>query len=365
MPPSFSQESPNRTLQQQFSDAVTALNRVDEPWVSFSYLVGATLPSGRPIFKSSTTDDSQPNPADDVISAFNNLSDNVRKAALISRNEHLDEVPTRHVKYLLVPFLTAKALNSWQGDPSIRLKNLKNSKQELSTFLTTCDDLRLLSEIDRERILNDSPDAVLSLTPEQKREQKIERFKAERASEKKLVALVERIQAGGNTGDDDDEDDNEREAALTILQSAVRQALKLHDEIDEEMELLRYAEKMRERGVDPSVHAQRTRPKGPPPGSNGMPSSFRIISNREQEREKVFRPGHSLPTYTVEEWGEIETKQMMEQAMKEKEKEIAAKRKKDEEDSDGDEVVDRETIEARRWDNWKDDNNKGSGNTIR
>lgn len=365
MPPFFSQESTIRTLQQQFSDAVTALNRVDEPWISFSHLVGAKLPSGPPTSRPSTTDGSQPNPADDVISAFNLLSENVRKASLISRNEHLDEVPTRHVKYLLVPFLTAKALNSWQGDPSTRLRNLKNAQQELSTFLTTCDDLRLLSEIDRERILNDSPDAVLSLSPAQKREQKIERFKAERASEKKLVALVERIQAGGNTGDDDDDDEDEREAALTILQSAVRQALKLHDEIEEEMELLRYAERMRERGVNPSEHAQRARPKGPPPGPNGMPSNFRIISNREQEREKVFRPGHSLPTYTVEEWGEIEARQMTEKAMQEKEKEIVAKRRKDEEDSDGDEVVDRETMEARRWDDWKDDNNKGSGNTIR
>ena len=98
---------------------------------------------------------------------------------------------------------------------------------------------------------------------------------------------------------------------------------------------------------------------------NGMPATFQIVNEREKIREGVFRPSHSLPTYTVEEWGEIEAKRLREVEMEKKRQEEEERRRKEGEDSDGDEAVDRETMEARRWDAWKDDHNKGSGNTIR
>lgn len=271
----------------------------------------------------------------------------------------MDEIATRNIKYLLVSYLTALAYQSWQGQPEDRLQKLEQCSHHLQVFFQAMDRLRLLSESERDRVVDSAPEAIQ--TPTQKREEKIARFKLEKAAEKRLEHLMHRLKEREN----EDDEEGEREAYLVVIQSGVRRALDLHHHLDTEMQLLQYAQRLRGKGIDPSAHAQRARPKGPIPGMGGMPSTFKIVSERERVREGVFRPSHSLPTYTVEEWGEIEASRLMEMEREKMEKEAEEKRRKEGEDSDGDEAVDRETMEARKWDAWKDENNKGSGNTIR
>lgn len=347
----------SQSIDSLFAIAVTALTSATEPWPMLTYLAKASPPKTH---RSSRPEAGHSQPADEAIEKVQLLSDAVRSASLFSRNEQLDEIPTSHVKFLLTPYLHALSLQAWQGDAPQRAEKLESCDAELQTFFTDVDNYGLLTESQRDCVLLNSPDLIE--TPQQKRDSKIARFRMEKAAESRLQLLMELMEKRGTS---DDVEAELREASLVLLESAVRRALNLVSSLSQERDILRFAQRQRKKGMDPSAVARQARPKGPPPGMRGLPPTFRIVNEREKERDGVFRAGHSLPTYTVEEWGEIEAERMIKEEMEKKEKEIVAKRQKEEEDSDGDDVADRETMEARRWDNWKDDHNKGSGNTIR
>jgi len=76
---------------------------------------------------------------------------------------------------------------------------------------------------------------------------------------------------------------------------------------------------------------------------------------------EVFRPSHNLPTMTIEEAGEIEYGEMVERQVREATRKVA--RAKEEEAMTSDEIEDRELAKARSWDEFKDDNPFGAGNS--
>lgn len=81
---------------------------------------------------------------------------------------------------------------------------------------------------------------------------------------------------------------------------------------------------------------------------------------RQEMMAGVFKMGGSQPTMTLDEFAEIEMRNMQEQQRKMKEAE--AERAKEKNNSSDEEVDAKKQLEARRWDDWKDDNEKGSGN---
>lgn len=338
-------------LDEQFALAVSKLQVVDEPWESLSYLSHAPPPPPR-------MQSIRLEAVSESISSLNRLSNAASQAALLSANEEIDEIPTTSLKYLLLPYLLARAHAQVQGEPHERHAELVESRRYLSAFFEKADRLRMLSERERDAALEDTP--IHSVTPAERRDVKIARFKAEKEATRKLAVLREKAGAA-----DADDDEAERELVITVVQSAVRKALDMLDSTNQELEVLRFAVRQIEKGVDPREKAERARPKGPPPGLGGLPATFRIVSEKEKMKESVFRPSHSLPTYTVEEWGEIEMERAIKLEKEKKEKDIVEAKRKEEEDSDGDEAVDRETMEKREWDDWTDEHNKGSGNTIR
>lgn len=85
-----------------------------------------------------------------------------------------------------------------------------------------------------------------------------------------------------------------------------------------------------------------------------------LIHKQVNARDYVFRP-NNLPTMTLAELGDKEKARMDEAKMKEEE----AKQNQEDDDSDNEEVADRKTLQARGWDDWKDLNEKGSGNKKR
>lgn len=340
------------SLDSLFQTAVTQLQAVDDAWPALSHL--AALPT------SNRTTAVPADGAQNTLESLARLAAAVDLASLISPNESLEEISTRSLKYLLIPYMQARAHNQVQGGPHERHAALKDCRSSLSKFFNRMDALHLLSEADRDAALDDTPNPVLS--PAERREQKIARFRAEKEAEKKLITLRGRLRTHG---EDDDGEEAEREAGLVVLRSAVRRGLDMLSGLQQEMEILSFAVRQIERGVDPREKAERERPKGPPQGMGGLPPTFRIVDEREKAREKVFRPSHSLPTYTIEEWGEMEMQRAIKAEKEKKEKEIVAARRKEEEDSDGEEAVERERLEKSRWDDWADEHNKGSGNTIR
>ncbi|GAB0496850.1 hypothetical protein MMPV_008171 [Pyropia vietnamensis] len=197
---------------------------------------------------------------------------------------------------------------------------------------------------------------------------------------------------GGSGGQDDErwgeEEEAARQLAVGALAAAVRQSVESLPLIDEEVALLAYAADMAARG--------QTVPPPPPPGPTaterlGLPTNFRIgvppdacgggvggapvsgytpvgsgLTGRAAIAAGVFRPSHTLPTYTVEEWGEFEAARAAEKAAADRDVKAAKAAAAAAEDPDRDDAVaDRDTMAAREWDDWKGENNRGSGNTLR
>lgn len=339
------------SLDAMFSAAVSQLQHIDESWPALSYLSRTPQPPPRTIAL----------PSDAItttITHLTQLSTAAAQAALISPNESLDEIPTPSLKYLLLPYLLARAYAQIHGDAYQRHASLTEAQRWLSIFFRRADQLHLMSERERDAALEETPTGAMS--PAERRETKIARFKKEKEMERKLAALRERMR---NSAPDDDE--AERELALVVVESAVRRALDFLDGLEQEMEVLKFAVRQLEKGIDPRKKAERAKPRGKPEGMGGLPATFRIVSEREKIREGVFRPSHSLPTYTVEEWGEMEMERALKAEKEKKRRDIVESRRREEEDSDGEEAVERERAEKSRWDDWRDEHNKGSGNTIR
>lgn len=373
------------TLNEQFARAITLFNRTPDSWPALEHLANLSLSSAnatalsritpspthfQTAAPSSTTlsttrEQQEQQPADLALGAFSELAANVSNASVISSNEELDEIATSHLKFVLLPFLTACTHAAWQGAPDDRLQHLNRASEYLTAFFTSVDRLSLLDKPDRDRMLGDAAERQ-EAPPAITRDEKIRRYKAEKEAERRLMALFEHARSHDTDIDAEADEESMREATLVILQSAVRRALDTHGMLTREMEILRWAQKQRARGHDPRERAERAKPRAPP-SVPGMPNTFRIVNEREKERDAVFRPSHSLPTYTVEEWGEIQAQRLAEAEREKQQGGVSAKQNADgeDEDSDDDEVAQRQLAEKRRWDDWKDENNRGSGNTIR
>ena len=99
---------------------------------------------------------------------------------------------------------------------------------------------------------------------------------------------------------------------------------------------------------------------GPILSKEGKPlKPFTLLDSRQRLRDRVFRPDHSLPTMTIDEYLEEEKRRggMIEGGGKQSG--IPA-----EPDEDDYKKADMDTMKAREWDEFTEANPKGSGNTL-
>ena len=99
---------------------------------------------------------------------------------------------------------------------------------------------------------------------------------------------------------------------------------------------------------------------GPILSKDGKPlKPFTLLGSRQRLRDGVFRPDHSLPTMTIDEYLEEEKRRggMVEGGGEQSG--IAAEPEEDNYDK-----ADVQTIKAREWDEFTEANPKGSGNTL-
>ena len=99
---------------------------------------------------------------------------------------------------------------------------------------------------------------------------------------------------------------------------------------------------------------------GPLLNEEGKPlKPFRLLNSRQKLRDGVFKPDHSLPTMTIEEYLAEEKRRggMIEGGG-------AQSGVSAEVDEDDLNKADQETMKARDWDEFKEQNPKGSGNTL-
>lgn len=99
---------------------------------------------------------------------------------------------------------------------------------------------------------------------------------------------------------------------------------------------------------------------GPLLSSSGKPlQPFTLLDKRSELRSGVFRPGHNLPTMTMDEYLEEERRRggIIDGGG-------SANASQLEPDEDNMEAVDAATMKAREWDEFVEANPKGAGNTL-
>lgn len=348
----------------------------------------------------------------DVLQQCEGLID---KLGVFSSNEQKDDISTGDLKYLLVPYLRAELLE--KVDTSDRLQTLKSASLLLKVFISSCERLELLPDAELSAFNQEA-----SITAERRRATKIARFKRAKAAELKLQEIRERRERRGRSrgaaaigsvadhGEEHTEDEfeeEEREAWLSQIALSLCKALDLLEMLKREEELL--AVKHNKNGEDvttramlderiskaeswhkgAALKARTSKPAHPITcatfaqdviegrASLGQghdhshqplfgPASLvgnSITTERQRMAAQVFQPSHRLPTMSIEEAGLKEMEIMKKwternsQLQEEANSSWAREPKKDNESDD-----EAAEYKARAWDDWKDDNPKGSGN---
>ncbi|KAL4448055.1 hypothetical protein ABPG75_005274 [Micractinium tetrahymenae] len=315
--------------------------------------------------------------------------------ALFSANEDRDDLATADIKYLLIPFYQAEvATHTHAEDPAVRLAALEAAGEHYRAFLHRCRQYDLLSPPAAalaEGVLergegSSSGSGSRQLDPAALRQSKIEKFKRQKAIKTRIQELEQRQQrlaatAGGGGGGEveaeaegasgfagfggagagtaDDAEEVERELWLLQADMAALQAAERCSTLQQEVDILRHAAAM------PADERQRQREQraaaGPPADLMRQLGAVAAANRRQQLADGVFRPSHVLPTMSVEEFGELEYKRMLEQQTREAEAKERAERRQAERSAD--DLEEEELQKARAWDDFKDDNPRGWGNS--
>lgn len=299
----------------------------------------------------------------------------VEQIHLFSPNETLEDIASADLPFLVLNFrLAALCMRTSHRD---RKAVLLRSQQHYTTFLQQLDSYDVLSK-DDSRLFEQyrgSPQTFSTAPndPAKRREQKIKRFK----EEKSLKQRLEQYENDSIALESDD--DAYRQAQLTNLAYCTYQSFESLESIAQELHILSLRpptpppdmhgqEDVRERRSGHDGYDERldTGPrsaglKGPLLDSQGKPlRPFTLFgSKREELRAGVFRPDHSLPTMSIDEYLEEERKRggIIEGGGPQS----GIKPEVDEDDM---EAADRATMKAREWDEYVEANPRGSGNTL-
>ncbi|CAG9937174.1 unnamed protein product [Clonostachys rosea f. rosea IK726] len=278
----------------------------------------------------SSYDGSSPTYASELeaaISLYTKTHEAIATSSLFSPNEGIEDVSTSELPFLLTSFYIAELVQKTPRlQPQERIPVLRRARLAYDAFLNLVDAYGLVK----------SPTADAAA----KRNGKIASFKAEKALKEKLSIL----KANPRYLENGDEE-LVRELYLTNTLFCVHTTFTSLDYLNRELSLLSLAPPA------PPVATQ-TDPSRPPP----EPFTLLGSGSRQELRRGVFRSGHNLPTMSIDEYLEEERRQgnILEGGTQ-------PKTVVDEDDMD---AVDRETYKARAWDDYTDDNRKGSGNTL-
>lgn len=301
--------------------------------------------------------------------------------SIFSPNESVEDIATSSLPYLLIDFHLAELLQKTPSHPpSERKETIRKTRSCYEAFLGLLDRYELLKgEYAKlfERY-NDGPEhftTVAGSDAAAKRNAKIANFKAEKALKDKL-ALLKRNPRYLEQGDEE----LVREVHLTHVQFCIHKAFQDLESLNRELEVLSQAPAAPPSppsAPDDSRHRARERsdgyserldsPLGPQTGrggpllaKNGKPlQPFTIVGSRQDLKKGVFRPGHNLPTMSIDEYLEEEKRRgnIIEGGGE-------ASFNRPEPDEDDMEKADQETYKAREWDEFTESNPRGSGNTL-
>lgn len=314
----------------------------------------------------------------------------ISRLALFSPNESAEDISTSDLPYLLVSYHLADLLQRQTPatpTPAARKTILSSAREAYERFLHLLDSYTFLSSTDA-RLLErytDDPKTFTTVPPNAdgaaRRNAKIANFKTEKELKSKLEFLRNRPGYGdGETGEGDEE--LVRKVHLAHLSYAAHMTFQALEGLNRESEVLDMApepthptqiltpqaledERSRQRTNDGFSERLDDRNRitnhtGPLLSGQGKPlRPFTLLGNRQELAKGVFRPGHNLPTMSIDEYLEVERARggIIEGGGE-------ASWARPEPDEDDEAKADAETYKAREWDEYTEANAKGSGNTL-
>lgn len=295
--------------------------------------------------------------------------------ALFSPNESSDDIATNDLQYLLAQYRLACLIQRLSSQD--RKAVLHRAQDSYDRFLRQLDLYDLLSSSDLKLLeqYREDPSTFSTAStsdPAARRERKILRFKQEKELKQKLQHLEQNPAALQN------DDDLHRRLQLTQIEFCLHQTFQSLESIAQELHILSRAPPPPPPGQEhaPSdIRQRRTFNQGysdrldgplsaglsgPMLSKDGKPlRPFTLLNTRQTMKAGVFRPDHSLPTMTIDEYLDEEKRRggMIEGGGAQS----GIQPEVDEDDLD---KADEETMKARAWDDYVEHNPKGSGNTL-
>ena len=300
------------------------------------------------------------------------------RISLFSPNETLEDVGTADLQFMLLSYRLAELFLRVNGQQQ-RKANLQRAQKSYERYLKLLDNYDMLGKDDAallERFYHapDTFSTASTIDAAARREAKIKRFKEEKALKQKLEymrsnpSVLQNDEAAG------------RELWLTEIAFCTHQTFAQLESIAQELHILSLAppsppvsaterpQDGRERNGRPlDNYSERLDPphlsadmRGPLLDKSGKPlRPFTLTSKRQEFASGVFRPDHSLPTMSIDEYLEEERRRggMIDGGGPQSQVQPVV-------DEDDMEAADRETMKAREWDEFVEANPKGSGNTL-
>ncbi|KAJ2929982.1 hypothetical protein H1R20_g7097, partial [Candolleomyces eurysporus] len=312
----------NVSLQAAYSGALKALSKVIE--------LPPSSPQKQPLIAQSRED-------------LKTVHARIIELSLFSPNETVEDISTKDLIYLSLPYALSEAQSRVQADSrSARLESLDQTQRYMKSFVSLLENYNIVPAPERELF---EKQASSIRDPAKKRELKINQFKKEKDLKNRIQAndlpsnfdLIESLLPPPSDGEEEKEldsqsDEDLRETILLLLRLLYAQAQGQLEGLSQEVELLKMAP------PSPTLHAQssgqdeRTKAReeeasmwrlDPTPAQGGPDGKgplldqsgkvlrpFTILPSDAGERQRlqagVFGPGHNLPTMSIDEYLEIE-----------------------------------------------------------
>lgn len=309
---------------------------------------------------------------------------------VFSPNESLEDLSTTDLPYLLVQYHLAElAQKIPTAAPRERKQILEKTRNCYERFLFALDSYSLLAPPYAKMLetYTESPTAFTTTPatdPAARRNNKIANFKSEQALKQKLAYLRSNPAYGDVDAEDGGGGDDEivRSVHLANLALSVHLTFQQLESLNREEQLLAQApeplipqsstveedERRRQQNLERDGYTDRLdmpfktlqNMNGPILSKEGKPlQPFTIVGTRQDLAKQVFRPGHNLPTMSIDEYLDEERRRggIIEGGGE-------ASWHRPEPDEDSEEVADAATMKARAWDEFTEANAKGSGNTL-
>ncbi|GAB7356649.1 hypothetical protein MBLNU459_g7367t1 [Dothideomycetes sp. NU459] len=312
-----------------------------------------------------------------AVKAYEQCLQTADRISLFSPNESLEDIASNDLQYLMINYRIADLLVRQNGGD--RKSALERGQASYERFLRLLDSYDMLSPGDA-RLLEQYREAPITFStasttdPAARRETKIRRFREEKDLKQKLDYLQRNPQALQN------DDDMFRRLQLAHVAYCTHQTFQALESIAQELHILSLAPPDPRPGQAPPPSDARQRNgtgdgyserldapsqlsaglSGPMLSADGKPlRPFTLLGTRQRMQDGVFRPDHSLPTMTIDEYLDEERRRggMIEGGG-------AQSGMRPEPNEDDFDKADEETLKARAWDEFVENNPKGSGNTL-